>query len=236
MTFKISELLKNNIKNLFNYEPIFDADTFCNHVLHLYNSWEFLTVADELADAQADLIATFNAWKDETSANYTRLFNAINTEYLPLIEFEKMKSGTIKDAMHKGHKESTATDIKTSNAESTTETPALITHDSSNNAYNGGVTLATREQDTATTNATRTRSAENNYTQKVGTATNNYKTVADIDGNTYDYNEKSFANYKESGHTTAPADLLEKEYALRLRNLAKTVINDFIQTYFYFVE
>lgn len=234
--YKISDLLKINIKNLFVYSPIFEADTFCNYIMHTFPEWYFLTCEETTAEAQADFVETFLTWRDETEENYTRLYNALNTEYSALVGFEKSISGTIKDELHKGHKESTATDIKTSNAENTIETPSLITHDTSTNAYNGGVTLASREQDTASTNATRTRSADSNYSQKVGTANNNYKTVSDIDENNYDYNERSFNQYKESGRNTPATDLIEKEFVLRFKNLTKTIINDFVNSYCIYVE
>ena len=256
---------------------IFDASTFYTYCRARYAHMLFdaMTVLDTdngvqaSTKAKAEMKAVFDAWCSCVGADYKKLFDALAMSYNPLENYDRFEEGTETDELHKGNtRTETITEAgtetnahhkgsKTSVGEETIVTPRVKTKNTTYKiAFDSSSEVETDALESVPTEGTDKTERD---------STKNFTTVQDIDGSTFDKDERSFSADRATTRTTTEADtsatvfdknvhtfdqrrthgnigvtsnmqLLEQEKNLRLQNYVADAIDSFVQMYCYYYK
>lgn len=196
---------------------IWTGDEFVNIVKSRYNhllfdsfdATESQTEAAAKATATAEFISDLTVWRSLHGEDFWRAIGALYAEYNPLENYDRLEEGSETDEKHKG---SVVTETVT---EAGTETNAH--HKGTKTSFGEETIVTPRVKTKNTTYKTAFDSSAETETDALvsepidGTdkterdATKNFTTQSDIDANTYDRDEKSFAN-RSTTRTTEAAD------------------------------
>lgn len=213
---------------------------------------EKLTTAVNITNAIDKMNDNFNNFVAMRQFNIDMLYNALYTEYDPLLNYDKHIEGSYTTEHHKGSKTSESANVVTTpnTTTTTTETPNTTTTETPNtttttsNKEFGFDSTSGKDSTSSTTSINGTNSTSITGTNKTTTTTtgsdnttksanDNYITTTDISETIFDNDKTLYDNYREYGNVgiQTTVDIINKEYELRLRCIGEELINEFLNLY-----
>lgn len=220
MKWNIVSLLKNDNSHSYNIGTILTSDEFKEWIYVKYPEYSYITGSYannathkkiELCETQTEAIAFlykhFEAWLADRVESFERMYDALNINYSPLENYDRIEEGKIIDEMHKGSK--------------TTRTPNLTT-EASTEVY--GV------------NSSSPVDAGSSSTHETGIETSQTEDISNskFDNNIHTFDD--YRVHGNIGVTTSQ-QMLQSEIDLRNRvSLVNMIIDEFAYKFLTYVE
>lgn len=210
-TFLWGIVNRSNLNALYNNDYII-------RIFKKYASWTFYSLEDTADAIKEDFKNVWYEWCYSNYDSFKKLVDAWNSDYNALDNYDRTETGTIINAHHKGSKQATNIDSSTTDANKSTD---------SISAFNDGLTPVSETAGTA----------DNNVSHTTANVNSNYTTITDISADVYDKDVTEYNNYRVRGNigVMTPADSIEKEKNLRLKDLAYYIVASFIKENCYYV-
>lgn len=225
--WSVTQFLLEDTTHDYSVGTIVTSNHFKNWIVEKYPGWYFLTgsyynsdtnkmveLATTKEEAAARFYSAFTLWLDDRLEAFQRMQSALDIEYSPLENYDRIETGTIKDDMHKGSKSTRTPNLTNTMTPNTTQTDET-------EAYGYDSTVAS---DTAKNTSTLTGSTTSNQTGSETTS------IEDISATVFDNNLKTL-NTRTHGNigVTTSQQMLQSEIDLRRKfALVDMIIEEFV--------